>query len=115
MYDTLSETTFEEPPPTPWTNHISWGALFAVGWLIYELTARPSFGIVVACGKFGWEDFLAAHWLLRTDPYRGRGRACFWFHVANGLWKITVAAFIVTGSLLALAALLNDNPPRGLV
>lgn len=115
MHELISETIYDEPPSRAWTDHISWGAMLALGWLIYEVTARPSFGIAVVCGKFGWNDFLTAHWLLRTDPDRNRGRTCFWFYVANGLWKVTVAAFIATGTLLILMVALNDNAPRGLV
>ncbi len=98
-----------------WTEHISWGAMLPLGWLIYELTAQPSFAVVVACARFGWNDFLTAHWLLRTDPEHGRGRTCFWFYVASGLWKVTVAAFVITGSILILMVVLNGKPPRGLI
>lgn len=114
MHDSLPETFDNDFPASRWTEHISWGAMLALGWLIYEATARPSFGIAVACGKFGWNDFLTAHWLLRTDPERGRGRTCFWFYVASGLWKITIAAFLATGCLLILMVALNENPPNGL-
>ncbi len=104
-----------ETPARRWTDHISWGATLPVGWLIYELTARPSFAIVVACAKFGWNDFLTAHWLLRTDPDRGRGRTCFWFYVASGLWKITVAAFVTTGLILTAWVAMSGKAPRGLI
>jgi len=106
---------FGEPASDRWTERISWGAMLPLGWLIYELTAQPSFALVVACAKFGWNDFLTAHWLLRSDPDSGRGRTCFWFYVASGLWKITVAAFVITGSILILMVALNGKPPRGLV
>src|SRR5579872_5840478 len=105
----------EEAPSDRWTERISWGAMLPLGWLMYELTAQPSFALVVACARFGWNDFLTAHWLLRTDPDSGRGRTCFWFYVASGLWKITVAAFLITGSILILWVALNGNPPRGLL
>jgi hypothetical protein len=114
MHDLLPETMYDAPPSRRWTEHVSWGAMLALGWLIYEVTARPSFGIAVACGKFGWNDFLTAHWLLRTDPERNRGRTCFWFYIASGLWKVTIAAFLATGSLLILMVALNDNAPREL-
>lgn len=114
MHDLTPQTIYDEPPSRGWTEHISWGVMLALGWLIYEVTARPSFGIAVACGKFGWNDFLTAHWLLRTDPDRNRGRTCFWFYIANGLWKVTIAAFLATGTLLILMVVLNDNAPRGL-
>jgi hypothetical protein len=114
MFDEQPETRDESALSSGWTEHFSWGAMLALGWLIYEVTARPSFGIAVACGKFGWNDFLTAHWLLRTDPEHGRGRTCFWFYVASGLWKVTIAAFLFTGGLLILMVALKENPPRGL-
>lgn len=94
---------------------LSWGALLALGWLIYEVTARPVFGIAVVCLKFGWEDFRTARWLLQTDPWRGRGRTCFLLYTATGLWKATAAAFVFTGSLLAVSAMLGGRLPRVLV
>jgi hypothetical protein len=111
----LSDTPDDDAPVSRWTEHLSWGMMLPAGWLIYELTARPSFGIVVACGKFGWHDFLTAHWLLRTDPDRGRGRTCFWFYIASGLWKITVAAFVLTGCILIVWVAMNGKVPRGLI
>jgi hypothetical protein len=94
---------------------LSWGALIALGWLIYELTARPVFGVAVVCLKFGWEEFCTARWLLLTDPWRGRGRTCFLLFTATGLWKATAAAFVFTGSLLAVSAMLGGRLPRVLV
>jgi len=114
MHD-LPEQHQDESATGGWTDRITWGAMLPLGWLIYELTARPSFAIVVACAKFGWNDFLTAHWLLRTDPDQGRGRTCFWFYAASGLWKITVAAFVTTGGILILMVGLDGNAPRGLV
>lgn len=96
-----------------WTEHISWGATLALAWMIYEITARPSFGIAVACVKIGWNDFLTAHWLLWRDPLRKRGSTCFVFYMASGLWKMTIAAFLLTGVILTVALLLDDKVPRG--
>lgn len=106
----------DEPAEHPWwTEHVTWGAVIGIGFLIYELTARPAFGIAVACSKFGWSDFQTALWLLRRDPHRGRGVACFWFYLAAGLWRVTVAAFLLTGSLLFLVALFGNQPMADLV
>lgn len=111
----VTESLPHETPARGWSERVTWGAMLPLGWLIYEVTARPSFAIVVACARFGWNDFVTAHWLLRTDPDRGRGRTCFWFYLASGLWKITVAAFVITGTILIVTLTLNGNPPRGLV
>src|SRR5437660_6369080 len=114
MHD-LPESLEDDIPVRRWSERISWGAMLPLGWLIYELTARPSFAIVIACAKFGWNDFLTALWLLRTDPDGGRGRTCFWFYVASGVWKITVAAFVITGTILIVMVGLNGKPLRGLI
>ncbi|MBI3864757.1 MAG: hypothetical protein HY290_23005 [Planctomycetia bacterium] len=115
----FSEPIADENDTRRWTDRIWWGAMLPLAWLIYELTAQPSFAIVVACAKFGWNDFLTAHWLLRSDADRGRGKTCFWMYVASGLWKITVAAFVVTGCILILAVVLAGNgkiaAPAGLI
>lgn len=114
MHDSLPRTIHEEPPARAWSEHVSWGMMFAAGWMIYEVTAKPWYGVAVACGKFGWDDFVTACWLLRTDPNPGRGRACFWFQAALGLWRITIASFIASGLLLMVATAMNQNPPDGL-
>jgi hypothetical protein len=114
----LGETIYDEPPAMRWAERVSWGAMLALGWLIYEITARPAAGILVACAKFGWNDFVTAHWLIRRDPDRGRGRTCFWFYMASGLWRITVAAFIITGVILIVTIImgLRGRPmPLGLM
>jgi hypothetical protein len=115
MSNLLPETFDDQAGSPRWSEYVSWGTVLTLAWLIYEVTARPSFGIVVACGKFGWNDFLTAHWLLRSDPVVHRGRTCFWFYIANGLWKVTVAAFLLTGSLLILMVILRENPPNMLI
>jgi hypothetical protein len=71
---------------------IVWSALAFVALLIYELTARPAFGIVILCTKFGWDNFLTAYWLRRIDPNRARARTCFWFLIASGVFRAMSAA-----------------------
>ena len=106
----LSEPLAEQAPPAQrWTEHITWSAMLALGWVLYEVTAQPSYGIAIVCAKFGWQDFATACWLLRWDPHRGRGRSSFYFYVASGLWRITVAAFFVTGCTLWIVALVGER------
>jgi hypothetical protein len=90
---------------------IAWSLLLFVAFLIYEVTARPAFGIVILCSKFGWDNFLTAYWLRRVDQNRSRGRACFWYLLASGFIKVLYAAFgLCTVSLVLSAAW---QPPQG--
>jgi hypothetical protein len=59
------------------------------------LTSDPGLAAAISCLKFGWEDFRTAFWLRRVDPDRNRGRACYWFQIAEGLAKIVVHALII--------------------
>jgi hypothetical protein len=75
-------------------NLLSWSVLISLGILVYEITAQPAAGAVIACARFGWEDLLTASWLRRTDPDLGRGRACFWCYLASALTKVAFAAVV---------------------
>src|SRR6266849_6245079 len=43
-----------------WKSSLVWTTLIVTAFLVYEITARPIWGVVVLCSKFGWGDFLAA-------------------------------------------------------
>src|SRR5947209_8481201 len=99
-----------------WRPRLTWPALLLAGWFLYEATAQPGLAAAVTCAKFGWADFRAARWLLRVDPDRRRGRACFWFYLAFGLWKVAVLATAVVIALLFVGSLVNParRRPAGL-
>jgi hypothetical protein len=82
----------ESDPRRRWRQHLGWPAVLLAGWLLYECTAQPAVGVVVACAKFGWADAGTAWWLRRVDPDRRRGAACFWWYLAFGLWKVALTA-----------------------
>lgn len=111
-----------DEPETPETDgattrvfdRIWWGAMLALGWIIYEVTARPTWGIAVACAKFGWNDFLTAVWLMRVDPNPGRRRACFWFYLAAGFYRIAVGAILLALGIVILMMLFQQKAPREL-
>jgi hypothetical protein len=96
--------------PSPRRHVLTLPFLLAVGWLIYELTHQPGLAAMAMCIKFGWEDFLTARWLRRTDPDPGRGRTCCWIYMSSGLWKVAMTGLGMILLILVLAALLN---PRG--
>src|SRR5258708_4158177 len=91
-----------ESTPRRWPSWLSWSLLLTVAVIVYELTAQTMLSVVVACSKFGWNDFLTARWLRRVDPDAARGRTLAWLHIAFGLWKITGAAFL--GAIIIVAA-----------
>ena len=93
-----------------WRTSLTWSTLVAIAWLIYELTAQPALGAVVACAKFGWEDFATAVWLRRFDEDRLRGRACSWFYLAAGLWRIAITATAATIVIAILQGIFASQP-----
>jgi hypothetical protein len=102
----------EDEPSTGGTRHLTWLGILAIGWVLYELTARPAVGAAAVCVKFGWEDFRAAIWLRRRDPWPTRGRVCFWVYLASGLWKTALAAFFMTVGFIILAGHLKPAVGR---
>jgi hypothetical protein len=80
---------------SPWRLPFGWLGLLALAWLIIELTHQPALGAIAVCLKFGWEDFLTARWLWRSDPDPWRRRSTFWLYLAWGLWKTAVVAFLM--------------------
>jgi hypothetical protein len=96
--------------PAWWKEPLTWALLIAGGYLVAELTRQPWLGAVLACAKFGWNDFLTARWLRGIDPHRGRGRACFWLYVAWGLSKVVAAGAVLAPLLLFLRGVQNQGP-----
>jgi hypothetical protein len=83
---------------------LTWLGVLAVGWVLYELTARPQVAVVAVCVKFGWEDFRTALWLRRRDPWPYRGRACFWLYLSSGLCRITLTALMMSVGFILVQA-----------
>jgi hypothetical protein len=90
-------------PAGRWSAVLSWPLLVLLGWLLFELTAQPGLGAAVLCVKFGWNDFRTAWWLRRRDPWRARGRACFWTCLASGCGRVGFTAFLVVSVCVGLA------------
>lgn len=92
--------TFEidehRPPKSAWLRHWDWFFVLSVAWLLFDLFMQPVLSICIASFKFGWNDFANGFWLWRKDSDRRRGRVCFVFYVATGLWRITVTTFAIT-------------------
>jgi len=94
-----------------------WWLAILLGWVVFELTAQPILGAFVTCLKFGQDEVITGFWLLKRDPFAGRGKACFFLYFAYGLWKIALysLAFLLGGSVLIaiLTKAINgqNNPP----
>jgi hypothetical protein len=112
MQDDVDDSWSDEEASRRHGNLMSWPALLAVGWLLYEVTAQPNLGAAIVCVKFGWNDFRAAFWLRRMDSNRKRARACFWFYLASGLWKVAITATVTIFAFAFLAASLRPAQPR---
>lgn len=83
--------------------NLSWPMLFLAGWILYELTTQSTLGAAAVCFTYGWEDFRAAIWLRRVDPWRLRGRAGFWLYLAWGLTKTGSAAIVMSLALVVIS------------
>ncbi len=100
----------DESDERRWRVPFSWYALFLLGWLVYEYTSQPGLAAAITCAKFGWDDWRSAWWLRRVDPDWRRGRTCFWFYLAYGLWKVAVMACLVMFAFLLIATAVRGLP-----
>jgi hypothetical protein len=110
MMETLPNDFEEGRSPRPWQNPLTWSALAALGFLVYELTAQPGLGAAVLCFKFGLNDARTAWWLWRMDGNRPRARVCFWLYLASALWKVAITGTILAFTVPILDGLLNPRP-----
>ena len=91
---------------------LGWPVMLFLGWLVFELTADEALSSVVTCAKLGWNDWLTARWLRRTDPVCARGSACAWFMRALAISKVAIAATVVTVLIVWIEAAVNGGPPE---
>ena len=54
MAQEIDEYIGDEASGRPRHALMTWPALVAIGWLIYEATAQPNLGAAIVCAKFGW-------------------------------------------------------------
>jgi len=103
----------DEAPSSRQHSILTLPLLFAVGWIIYEVTHQPTIAAMAMCLKFGWEDFRTARWLYRTDPDPGRGRACCWLYLASGLWQTAVIGVAMVIITVVLEEIVQFNQQGG--
>jgi hypothetical protein len=95
----MNEEPFDpwaDPPRREWRFPFTWLGLLAICFILYELTHQPALASVAICLKFGWEDFLAARWLYRTDTNRARAYCCGMLYMAWGFWKTGLVAMAMS-------------------
>jgi hypothetical protein len=103
----------EETVTSTWRQSITWCGLFVLAMLVYEFTTQPILGVIVICSKFGWNDFLIAYFLPRIDSDRSRSRAVFWFCLASGLMRVSIASTFLAIALCFLGTLFDLVGPGG--
>lgn len=122
MLTTNRTTAADDPPPSDdassptslpaarfaWVELIPWGIMFGLGWLIVELTAKPIFGIAVACLKFCWKDFVIAFWLYEEDPWKRRGGV----HALSFVSKAAFRFGLMTTLATYLVDVFQDRPQK---
>jgi hypothetical protein len=93
-----------------WLKTLGWLSMLALAVLLFELTSNPALAVAVGCLKFGAGDLRVAVWLRRTDPDRGRGRACSWFYLTRAILRI---GFVAWAIIMVLLCVSGSGAPRG--
>src|SRR5262245_42175623 len=93
-----------------WRLPFTWLGLIALGCIVVRRPHQPALGAGLVCRKFGFEAFLTARWLWRSDPDPWRRRSTFWLYLSWGLWKTAVVAFLMSAGFAAVAPR-NPAPP----
>ncbi|MFO0877828.1 MAG: hypothetical protein U0840_10780 [Gemmataceae bacterium] len=115
----MNNDTLAPPAPeraaSPWP--FGWLGLFALGWVVYELTHSPGVASVLICLKFGWEDFQTGWWLWRQDDHPGRRRSLVSLYLGWGLWKTAAVAFLmsVAYAMITPRELAQPAAPQSLI
>ncbi len=85
-----------------------WGVMLALGWLAFELTAQPRFGIAVTCTKLMWNDLVTARWWIKRDPWWQR-RVCVTILLV--IRAITKYSFTLMGICMVSSFFENSGKP----
>lgn len=110
-HDEVSE--FETQEPGGLFERLPWWLIGTIAVIAAEVTAHPSVGIVLACLKFGWNDFQTALWLWSRDPNAQRGFTCACFFLSSGLWRVCLRSFLFIGAFvmfIGLTSMLGIQP-----
>ena len=89
----------------------AWGLMLLLGWVAFEVTAQPRYGIAVTCSKFAWNDLLSGLWWRRVDPIRGRGLVGLFLCLSRGVFKWAGATL---ATCMLLMTFLDARGPQAL-
>lgn len=107
--DSYAKFGVDDLSPPSWFDRLLWPSFLLLAWLAFELTAHATLSLMLACLKFGMNDFRTAFWLWRRDPQRARGWACSTFFVASGLWKTAIVPLLSAGTITIVWVMINPG------
>ena len=90
-----------------WSDIVAW-TFPVIGVVALELGTPLWVGLLIACLKFGWRDFLAAWW-LRSDPLPQRGKSLSWILAARGCFLISLGGTLISLLGLIVAKFTGQN------
>jgi hypothetical protein len=97
-----------------WSDIVAW-TFPVIGIVALELGTPLWVGLLIACLKFGWRDFLAAWW-LRSDPLPQRGKSLSWILAARGCFLVSFggAAISMLGLLVGMLTPPDQRDPQSI-
>jgi hypothetical protein len=105
-FEVVDEVPAPFPPPGWWR---AWAVMLALGWLVFEITAQPRYGIAVTCAKFGWNDFQNGFWWWRADRRHARGLAGGLLCWSRGVYKWAAGAITICVLLMLCLDAMTPN------
>jgi hypothetical protein len=84
--------------------------------VIYLITGNAIVAYLLPYFWAFWPNLRTAFWLRLNDPWRARGKACFWFYLAAAGWRAATYGLILLTCVMFLAQagvkFNNAKPPK---
>jgi hypothetical protein len=71
--------------------------------VVYLITGNAIVAYLLPYFSALWPNLRTAFWLRLNDPWRARGKACFWFYLATAGWQAAAYGLILITSVMFLA------------
>jgi hypothetical protein len=90
-----------------------WFVILGFAVTVYLVTGNPIIACLLPYIAAAWPSAESAFWLRTADPWRERGRVCFWFYLATAGWKAAAAAlvavliFVIVQEIVGMAPILE--------